>query len=161
VAGWAQEDVDGGGGFYPTENSLNYRRFSSSTNLALATIESWQKAGYGTTLSVGGNMAHSITCWGFDKNAQGAYTSVWVTDSDDDKNGNGVRPNVLHEYGVVNSGGRWYLQNYYGTNNTFITEVVGLKKMQTVPVVPLPSAGLMGLGLMGVLLTIRRIRRKR
>ena len=160
--GFAQVDVPGGGGFYPTENILNYRRFSSDDANALGTIESWQKEGYGTTLSVGGNMAHSITCWGFIKDdVTGAYTSIWVTDSDDDKGGNGVRPDTLREYGVsYNSGlGRWYLQNYYGTNNTYITEVVALKKMG--PIVPLPSAGLLGLGLMGMLLTVRRIRRKR
>ena len=163
--GWAQEDVDGGGAFYLTENINDYRRFSSVDSAALSNLDAWMKDGYGTTISIAGNMAHSITCWGFEMNDQGAYTAIYVTDSDDDKGGpgNATRPNVLQKYGVTYTSGAWYLSGgYYGTGSTnYISEVVALKKRQTGPVVPLPSAGLMGLGLMGMLLTVRRIRRKR
>ncbi|MEN6427037.1 MAG: hypothetical protein ABFE13_16905 [Phycisphaerales bacterium] len=87
VGGWAQEDVDGGGGFYPTLDIDNYRRWTSDDSAALSTLDAWMHAGYGRTISIEGGMAHAITAWGFEYDDADTdyYTGIWVTDSDDDK----------------------------------------------------------------------------
>ena len=58
---WAQEDVDGGGGFYPTLNVNDYMRSSSSDLLALSNINNWMHDGYGCTLAIRGGVDHAIT----------------------------------------------------------------------------------------------------
>ena len=66
VAGWAQEDVDGGGGFYSTLNIDDYRRWTSMDSTALSTLDTWMHDGFGTTISILGDMSHAITAWGFE-----------------------------------------------------------------------------------------------
>jgi len=169
VDSWAQDNAVGGGGFYPTLDILDYRRASSDDSQAMENIDTWLTDGYGTTLSLAGNMAHSITCWGFktttDTSGSTSYTGVWVTDSDDSKYGNGARPNLLRYY-EVSTGSHydadleqdvacWYLEGY----GAYISEVISLQKMPSV--VPLPGAAAMGLGLLCLLGAARHVRRKR
>jgi hypothetical protein len=126
--GWSQVDVPGGG-FYPSLNFYDYYHQTTSFSGALATIDQYLHASYGTTLVVNYSSAHVITCWGFqyDSSSPNYYTGVWLTDSDDDKNGSSSRPDVLRYYDVKYISGIWFLQNYYGTNNWYIESVQGLQ----------------------------------
>ncbi len=152
---WAQVDVPGGG-FWLGEDINDYRHFSDDDPTAMSTIDSWLHDGYGMTLSIGGAMAHSITCWGFDYSDLDGYLGVWVTDSDDDKGGAAPRPDSLRYYDVALSGGQWWLQDYYGASNSYITEVVALAAG---PIIPEPTTmTLLGLGLAGIVL--RRFRKR-
>lgn len=157
VPGWAQEDVDGGGGFYPTLDHDLYKRWTSSDGTALSTIDAWMHDGYATTISIAGGMAHAITAWGFEYDAGGNYTGIYVTDSDDDKNNSaGGYPDSLRYYDLVFSGSAWYLSGgYYGTGSTnYISEVCGLA-MNPVPVPAAVLLGMLGLGVAGA-----KLRRK-
>lgn len=80
-----------------------------------------------------------------------------LTDSDDDKDDAGTRPNELAYYDVDYLSGKWFLEDFYGTDRWYVAEVVALKMY----VNPLPSAVWMGLGLMGTLAAVRRYRRRR
>jgi hypothetical protein len=153
---WSQVDV-AGGGFFTGYDIDDYRFYSSSTSLALSNVDGLLHAGYGTTLTVAGPGAHSITVWGFETDGNGDYAGLYVTDSDDDKDGTGTRPNELAYYDVDYLSGKWFLQDFYGTNSWYVSEVVALKIYAN----PLPSAVWMGLGLMGTLAVLRRHRRRR
>ena len=129
VPGWSQVDVPGGGGFWdPPYDVVDYAHWTSDDAAAMATIDNHLHSGYGVGLSVAGPMAHAITVWGYDYDEAGNYLGVYVTDSDDDKGGNAPRPDSLRYYDIVASGGRWYLQDYYGTYDTYISEVYGLDR---------------------------------
>ena len=65
-AGWAQVNVSGGGGFYPTLNIDNYRRWVGDSSTALSTLDAWLHEGYVSTIAVSGPFAHAITAWGFE-----------------------------------------------------------------------------------------------
>jgi hypothetical protein len=117
---WSQVDVPGGG-FFPTRNFSTYYHHQETTNLALSAIDSYLHSGYGVSAGIytdsGGG--HAITIWGYRYNSSnGAYLGVWITDSDDNKDSNNP-PDTLQYYNVNSSGGRWYLQNYYGTSNAW------------------------------------------
>ena len=148
VSGWSQEDVDGGGGFYPTLTYTDYVLFTSADATALSAIDYLLHNGYGSTLSLtSSTVGHSITVWGYDYDGQGNYTGIWVTDSDDDKY-DSTPEDELRYYDVLYSGGRWYLQDYYGYNDIYISEVIGLQKM---PIVPEPATlSLLELALAGL-----------
>ncbi|MFC1634008.1 hypothetical protein ACFL5Z_04140 [Planctomycetota bacterium] len=153
VPGWAQEDVDGGGGFYPSLNHDDYTRWTSNDVTALQTLDDWMHDGYGTTISISGGMAHAITAWGFETNDAGRYTAIFVSDSDDNKSGP-TYPDTLRRYGLRYSGSAWYLiGGYYGDGTTnYISEVCGLQ------IIPVPGAfllGILGLGAAGL-----KLRRK-
>lgn len=153
--GWAQEDVDGGGGFYPTLNHDDYTRWTSTDSTALSTLEAWMQDGYGCTISISGpTMSHAITAWGFsyDNSDSQYYTGIWVTDSDDNKTDE-YPLDLLRYYELeyLSETERWYLSGgYYGTGSTnYISEVCGLA---IVPV-PVPAAvllGILGLGVVGI-----------
>ena len=150
---WAQEDVDGGGEFYPTLNIDDYRRFSSEDSTALSTLDTWMHDGYGITISISGGMAHQITAWGYEYDAvSGDYTGIYVTDSDDS-----VDKLQLYGLSYTDPAGvlplAWYMSgDSYGTGSTnYISEVVALQ------IVPVPGAVLLGiLGLSVAGLKLRR-----
>ena len=160
VAGWAQEDVDGGGGFYSTLNIDDYRRWTSTDSTALSALETWMHDGFGTTISISGDMSHAITAWGFeyDTDNPNYYTGIYVTDSDDDKYNSPTYPDSLRYYDLSYTGSRWYLSGgYYGTGTTnYISEVSGLQ----LKINPVPSAvilGSIGLAFSGWLLRRREM----
>lgn len=151
ISGWAQEDVDGGGGFYPTLDITDYRLFTSNDSAALSTLDAWMHDGYGCTISISGGMAHQITAWGFtyDAGNPNYYTGIYVTDSDDDKTNSPTYPDSLRYYDLLYSSGAWWLSGgYYGDgNDNYISEVVGLA------IVPVPAAVILcilGLGAVGL-----------
>jgi len=156
TSSWAQVDVSGGG-FWSGEDISDYRYYSTDDSAAMATIDSWLHSGYGTTISIGGAGAHSITVWGFETDSAGDYAGLYVTDSDDDEGGTGTRPDKLRYYDVAYSNSRWYLDDYAGSDGWYITEVVALDHNPAA--VPLPGSAFMGMGLLLGLALIRRRRR--
>ncbi len=132
--GWAQVEV-AGGGFYEPPAYDDYKHFSSDDSLAMDTIQDYITSGYGVTLSIKSGGGHSITCWGFNSDNPAApteYYGVWVTDSDDQKGAayGDQPPQKLRYYEVAydDTNDRWHLQDYYGSNNWYITEVVALEQ---------------------------------
>lgn len=152
-SGWSQEDVDGGGGFYPSLEVSNYSHHTSDDASALSTVEDYITSGYGTALSIGGDIAHVITCWGFNYNPENPseYYGVWVTDSDDSKYGDAPRPDSIHYYEVQTADEKWYLQDYAGSSNNFVSEVYGLEA------VPEPQLICMVLILIGLRLVSQHV----
>jgi len=128
--GWAQVEV-AGGRYFPSQSVARYCHVQTNSTQALATIDQDLRSGWAAALGVyapGGG--HAITCWGFDYDPQNpqAYRGVWVTDSDDAKDQINP-PDQLRYYSVQQIGGRWYLQNFYGTSNTwYIGYVMGLER---------------------------------
>jgi PKD repeat protein len=122
-------DKAGGGNFWSSYNFWDYWRQSTNKDQALKRIDDYLHWGYGVYLSVNG---HAITCWGFKYNTNYAptdpnyYEGIWVTDSDDTKSKvfNPHQDNLRY-YEVLKSGGRWYLQDYYGSDSTYIHRVEG------------------------------------
>jgi hypothetical protein len=127
VSGWAQVDV-AGGGFFPTQNFTSYIHYSSSTSGALSTIDSYLRSGWAVGLGLSGPGGHAVTCWGFEFAAGSptSYKGIYITDSDD--NQSSPSSNYLKYYSVVQTNGRWYLQNYYGYNSWYISDVTGLSQ---------------------------------
>ena len=132
-SGWSQVYA-AGGDFYPAQNFSSLLHVQDSTSQALSAIDQDIHAGYGTTIGVQGPGGHAITVWGFNYNAANPsqYYGIWVSDSDDDKSST-TPPDRLRYYQVSLSGGRWYLQNFYGSNSWYIDTVQALGK-STVPV---------------------------
>ena len=122
--GWSQVIVPGGD-FFPGENIDDYFNYQNDTTQAMASAYSYLRADYGVALGLAtsGGGGHSITGWGvrYDTST-GQYLGVYVTDSDDNQT-------ALKYYGVALSGGKWYLQNYFGSSaNWYISEVEGLAR---------------------------------
>ena len=144
-SGWSQVDV-AGGGFYPSQAFSTYYHRTADDSQAMAAIDNYLRSGYGVTLGIYGPGGHAITCWGFDYNPSNPsqYYGVWVTDSDDDKNSDSP-PDRLRYYQVAYSGGKWYLQNYYGSNSWYIGEVQALaRNTQAPPPDPAPENEIRG-----------------
>ncbi len=72
---------------------------------------------YGLYLSI--NMGHAITMWDYDI-TPGGYT-ITVSDSDDAVNG-------TQTYEIVESGGYWCLQDFYGSDYWYIRRVDALRQ---------------------------------
>jgi negative regulator of genetic competence, sporulation and motility len=127
VSGWAQVEV-AGGGFYPAQNYGNYIHYSSTLSSTMATISSYLHSGYAVGLGLSGPGGHAITCWGYEFTAGDTanFKGVYVTDSDD--NQSAPTSDYLKYYTVAQSNGRWYLQNYYGSNSWYISDVTGLDR---------------------------------
>jgi hypothetical protein len=125
--GWSQVDV-AGGGFHPSENYAGLYHNDTNTAGAMATIDTYLRSGYGTTIGIYGPGGHAITVWGFthDANDSSEYSGLYITDSDDYKY-HPKAPDRLRYYEVEYSGDKWYLQNYYGSNDWYIGVVQALE----------------------------------
>lgn len=73
---------------------------------------------YGLYLSI--NMGHAITMWDYEITPGGGYT-ITVSDSDDAVNG-------TQTYDIIESGGYWRLQDFYGSDNWYIRRVDALRQ---------------------------------
>ena len=158
-AGWAQEDVDGGGDFWdPPYDFNNYYHRTWQDDQAMQAIDDYLHAGYGVGLGVYGSMSHAITVWGYEYDEAGNYLGVYITDSDDDKS-DPTPDDELKYFDVVLSGGAWWLQDYYGQDNTYIGEVQGLDRYPGgEPEVPDGGATFLLLGLAAIGMGIVRKR---
>lgn len=147
LSDWAQEmESLNGGGFYLALDIDNYRRWTGDYSSALSTLDGWMREGYASTLVLSRpGLIHAITAWGFtydsahNSSDPGYYTGIWVTDADDDKN-NPLPPDSLRHYDLLYQDSTWYLNDYFGGDTTYISEVCGLK----VNAVPVPGAALLG-----------------
>ncbi len=137
VAGWSQVNV-AGGAFWTQYNFNNYYRkypywASDSLSHVMARINTWLHDGYGLGIGIYGPGGHALTCWGFTYYAGDPdyYTGIFVSDSDDTKNdvlGSLIHRDRLRYYRVKKSAtdGKWYLQNYGGSNAWYIGAIMGL-----------------------------------
>jgi hypothetical protein len=138
AAGWGAAEVDvPGGAFYHRLDPDNYIVTEYDDADVMKAIDDFLHAGYGVGVGIYNEdytTAHAITVWGFnyDDADPNHYVGVWVTDSDDNKS-NPHAPDVLHYYEVQwsQSEGRWYLQDYYGRDDIYISYVAGLAKKST------------------------------
>ncbi len=138
TSGWGAAEVDvPGGGFYQRLNADDYMRSESDDTQTMQAIDEFLRAGYGCGLGIYSDtgMAHAITAWGFNYDGDESnpdYVGVWITDSDDDKSLANA-PDRLRYFEVEWSAGdgRWYMQDYYGLNNVYISEVSGLARRFT------------------------------
>jgi Mac 1 len=102
---YAYPDVTGGN-FFPTQKASSYEVNASGGNL-MATADSLLHKGDGVTMAIrNGSYAHAVTLWGFSQDALGAYTGVYITDSDDGMFG-------LVNYAIAYQNSAWYLMNGY------------------------------------------------
>jgi len=126
-AGWSQVDV-AGGAFHSQTNFSNLYHRNSNTYTAMSSLNTYLRSGYGTAMAIYGAGGHAITAWGLTHEADNAsaYTGVYITDSDDHKN-HPSAPDRLRYYEVELSNGKWYLQNYFGSNSWYIGGVYGLE----------------------------------
>ncbi len=121
--------------------------------------------GDGVTMTIrNGSLAHAVTLWGFSYSAPGAYTGIYITDSDD-----GVV--ALENYSVKWQSNAWYLSGRYSGWKISDVEALGffaspspgtmtLAGDSTNPVPIAPSWVLFGTGVAAVLLRRRLGARK-
>ncbi len=156
--GYSYVDVLGGGGFWQAENLAGYYVREGNTSLAMSSLSGFLRAGYGVVLWLwdGGSGSHQVTAWGYEYDATD-YLGVYITDSDDGMNSEGAA-DELRYYGVSfrngNRGEKWYLSDYFGSNQWHIYEVQGLAAPVPVP----PAVWLLCSGLIGLACLKRKIR---
>jgi len=126
--GWARVDVNGGGGFHTSVNYQDFWHFDSNVSVAMPSIDTHLRAGRGTSIGIYGQGGHALTVWGFTHNPDNPsdYNGIYVTDSDDHKYFTNA-PDALRYYEVEYAGGRWYLQDYYGSDSWYIGNVHALE----------------------------------
>jgi hypothetical protein len=144
TTGVSQVDVSGGG-FWSGETFSNYYKYFPDNSSAMENIKFLSLDGYGISLAVftDEGRGHAITAWGYEYDEQGDYAGVYVTDSDDDNRSS------LEYYGVIEKDNAWFLQDFYGVNTWYISEVHGLA--QYISAVPEPTTLILfGLGILGL-----------
>ncbi len=162
---YSQVDL-AGGGFYPELTTYQYRVYTNYEPSSLGAIYSGLTQGMATGLWVGQfppgeGISHMITCWGvnytMNEDWTFSYYGVWVTDSDDDKDGDAPRDECLKYYDVVynETDMRWYLKDYYGHDDVYIGAVTSFVTNPN----PVPEPATLALLVAGGLAVI--IRRKR
>ena len=128
VSGWSQVET-AGGRFFPSQNYFNYAHCTTDATQVMSAINNYLHAGYAVGLGLSGPGGHAVTCWGYEFTAGSptSYKGVYITDSDD--NQSNPSGNFLQYYPVSQVNGRWYLQNFYNTNNSwYIADVTGLDR---------------------------------
>lgn len=140
-------DVSGGGFFTSLTFSDYYHGYTADVD-AMPKVAEFLGEGYGVSIGVRppGYGGHAITAWGYNYDDEtGDIVGIHVTDSDDDKGGDEPRPDVLAYYDVYESGGRWYLDDFYGSD-WWIDDVWALEQYAAVP--EPATVFLLGLGLL-------------
>ena len=150
---WSHVDVPGGGFWDPPYDFNDYYHKTSQNSLAASAIADYLHAGYGVTLGIYGSGGHAISCWGYKYDEDtGDLLGVWVSDSDNSKYQENPSDLLLY-FDLEESGGRWYLQNFYGSSAWYIGEVQALDRA---PIPEPASILMMFVGGMGVAGAIRR-----
>jgi hypothetical protein len=104
-------DVPGSGAFYPDLTVGDYFVHSSGGNV-MSTIDTLLHQGKGVALVISktGVSSHAVTAWGYSYADPGAYTSIFLTDSDDGVLG-------LREYPLIWQNEAWYLGGAIAAGN--------------------------------------------
>lgn len=159
--GWAQVDVPGGGDYWSDYNFFDYfyedwaldtsgQWFDEGLGL-MASIDKYLHSGYGTTLAVYtefGDVGHALSVWGYEYDAFGNYTGIWLTDSDDYLN------ELIYVSIWQDLNGLWYLSGY-DYDGYFIGGVQAIDRN------PIPEPATLiffGLSIIGLLALKRRKR---
>lgn len=114
-----------GGGYYQKPVSYVLTNNVCSSNCLPVIKEKLQK-GYGVALHLQGSIGHFISAWGYEQDASGKFTHIYITDSDDQTSALKKFPLVTKKIRNVNY---YYLSGYsiWGYKNFRIDRVYGLK----------------------------------
>lgn len=127
-------DVPGGGNFFPSVDITNYYTSASGGNV-MSTIDSLFHQGKGVGLIIsksGAAYSHAVTAWGYSYTAPGAYSSIFLTDSDDGVLG-------LREYPLICQNDLWYLGGSYSGWQISAIQALGLNSPLDTPDISDPS----------------------